>query len=151
MSASLHRILVAAARLYQTSEADIRLGWDERALGGLGVYAWLARHYSSATDGEAAQHVGRPLSLLLDVRSQIDAHLADQPDVAAGLHIEGAAASASTTLEMRRTGIAQAIDPAVIARRLIQPGPASLTVGTRDLRALAAAYLSLAHQESTHV
>ena len=150
MSASLHRILAAAARLYQTSEADIRLGWDERAMAGLGAYAWLARHYTVATDGEAALYVARPLSLLCEMRAQFEAHLRGQPEVSERLHIEGGAAAASTALEVRRTGQAQAADPAVIARRLIQPGPAALTVGQRDLRTLAAAFLSLS-QETTHV
>lgn len=150
MSASLHRVLAAAARLYHTTEADVRLGWDERAMGGLGAYAWLAHHYSTATDGEAALHVARPLSLLCEMRSQFEAHLRDQPEVSERMHIEGGAATASTALEARRTGQSQAADPAVIAGRLIQPGPAALTVGLRDLRTLAAAFLSVT-QETTHV
>lgn len=152
MTAPLPAVLERAARLYGTTPADIRLGFDDRALAGLGAFGWLARRCTRATDGEIALHAGRPLSLMLDMVAQLDEQLVAQPPLAEALAAEVPAALASAAMVRRRDRLVEDVTPEVTARRLIQPGPAALTVGQAQLRALAAAYLSLSHtKDHAHV
>ena len=148
MSATLSSVLARAAALYSTTPADIRLGFDDRALAGLGAFGWLARRATTATDSEIALYAGRPLSLVLDMVSQITSHLRADPDMADRLATEVPAALASAAMIRSRGRLVEDVTPEIIARRLIQPDPAALTVGQAQLRALAAAYLALSQSTS---
>lgn len=137
-SVSLNRILEAAASLCGCSEAEIRLGFDERAWGALGVFGWLAKRCSLATDAEMAQHAGRPLWVMCDSRSQLIAAMTSDTALAQRL----SDAAVQLVSNGRQHDLPANAGPEEIARRLIMAGPAALTIGQAHIRTLAAAFLS---------
>lgn len=156
MTAPLSTVLARAAHLFGTTEADIRLGWDDRALAALGAFGWLARRTTHATDADIAHHAGRPLSLLFDMVSQLEDHLATDAAMAEHLADEVPAALAAAAMVRHRGRLVEDVSPETTALRLIKPGPAALTVGQAQIRALAAAYLAMVQDtaplsETTHV
>lgn len=142
MTAPLARIATTACGLYRCAEADLRLGWDERALAALGAFGWLAQRAGHPAEATAA-YAARPLSMLLEYRAAFAAQIEPSPDHLADFEVEIAALVAAAAIDRQRGRLVDDVDPAVIARRLIVAGPGAVTIGAGQLRALAAAYLAL--------
>ena len=156
MSAPLDYILFSAAHVACCREADIRLGFDEPSYQALGIFGWLASKCSLATKAQAATHAGRPLWVLLNAVTDLEAKMAANADLAQRMSDSAVALLASADMARRRERIVEDQTPEAIARRLIQPGPSALTVGSAQLRQLAAAYLAMVQDtapisETTHV
>lgn len=143
MSAPLSTILASAATHVGCKEEDIRLGFDDLAYQGLGIFGWLAGRCSFSTKAEIASYSGRPLWTLCNALTDLEVAMQTNPDLAERLSDIATATLATATMARRRDRIVEDQTPQAIASRLILPGPAALTVGSAQLRALAAAYLSL--------
>ena len=155
ISAPLDYILIHAAKTAGCREADIRLGFDEASFKALGIYGWLAGRCSLATTAEVARHAGRPLWVLCRAITDLEVAMGTDRALAQSMSDTAVALLATADMARRRDRIVEDQTPEATARRLINPGPAALTVGIDQQRALAAAYLALlqdiAPLETTHV
>ena len=143
-----------ACQLAGCSEADLRLGWDEKSLTALGAFGWLADRCSAQPVAQVALWAGRSLGTLLTHRDEFAAEVSTAPVIAANMDLEALATIADAERRRRRDRLTDDVAPEVTALRLINHGPAALTVGSAELRALAAAYLALLQDitpETTHV
>lgn len=143
MSIPLERILAAACGLYETTPANARLGFDDRALATLGAFGWLASCCSDQPASTIAAFVARSPALVGDCQADFEVWLAGDAAHAERISAEVAQLRISTHRARSAQRLVDDADPEIIARRLIMAGPAALTTGIAQLRALAAAYLSL--------
>lgn len=147
MMPSLESLLTCAASLHGVGPADMRLGFDERAMAAIGLFGWMAREATEAPPEAIGLYAGRSLAVMQSELTRCEHRLTADAGYRQIAHeaLFGAAALDEVARRQGRTQPALPLD--TVAERLLRGRAEAITVSTQDLRRLAAAWRAVSREQ----